>query len=84
MPPSPACPAAGRQWTERRPLAALKAVLKPLGMSGKLHTFRHYFISNALLNKTPEAYLARRDKEAQEIRSKVERDLKPGPSLTEL
>lgn len=55
MPPSPACPAAGRPWTERRLLAGLKAVLKPLGLTGKLHTFRHYFISNALLNKTPEA-----------------------------
>jgi integrase len=55
MPPSAACPTAGRQWTERRLLAGLKAVLKPLGLTGKLHTFRHYFISNALLNKTPEA-----------------------------
>jgi integrase len=55
MPPSPACPAAGRQWTERRLLAGLKAVLEPPGLTGKLHTFRHYFISHALLNKTPEA-----------------------------
>jgi integrase len=55
MPPSAVCPAAGRPWTERRLLAALKAVLEPLGLAGKLHTFRHYFISNALLNQTPEA-----------------------------
>jgi uncharacterized protein (DUF433 family) len=31
-----------------------------------------------------DAYLARRAAEAQEIRAKVERDLKPGPSLTQL
>jgi uncharacterized protein (DUF433 family) len=31
-----------------------------------------------------EAYLARRATEAQETRAKVERDLKQGPSLTEL
>lgn len=48
-------PQVGRQWTERRLLAALKAILKPLGLAGKLHTFRPYFISNALLNMTPEA-----------------------------
>jgi integrase len=55
MPPSAACPEVGRQWSERRLLAALKVILKPIGMTGKLHTFRHYFISNALLKKTPEA-----------------------------
>src|SRR5947209_14394597 len=31
-----------------------------------------------------EAYLARRGREAHEVRVKVERDLKPGPSLSEL
>ena len=55
LPPSAVCPIAGRQWTERRLLAALKAVLKRLCLPGKLHTFRHYFISNALANGTPEA-----------------------------
>ena len=31
-----------------------------------------------------DAYLARRERETQELRAKIERDLKPGPSLTEL
>jgi integrase len=53
MPPSARCPLAGRQWTERRLLAALKRVLKALQLPGKLHTFRHTFISNALLKGTP-------------------------------
>jgi integrase len=53
MPPSPRCPLAGRQWTERRLLAVLKRVLKTLKLPGKLHTFRHTFISNALLKGTP-------------------------------
>ena len=44
-----------RQISERRLLAALKRVLKKLGLPGKLHTFRHTFISNALLHNTPEA-----------------------------
>jgi len=45
----------GRQWTERRLLDAVKRVLKKLNLPGKLHTFRHTFISNALLNGTPVA-----------------------------
>jgi len=53
MPPSPTHRADGRQWTERRLLAALKRVLKGLGLEGKLHTFRHSFISHALLQNTP-------------------------------
>jgi site-specific recombinase XerD len=55
MMPSQMCPSQGRQWTERRLLAALKSIIEPLGLPGKLHTFRHYFISNALLNGMPEA-----------------------------
>lgn len=55
MPPSPTFPHSGRQWSERRLLAALKRVLKALKLPGKLHTFRHTFISNALLNNTPVA-----------------------------
>jgi uncharacterized protein (DUF433 family) len=31
-----------------------------------------------------EAYLSKRAAEAQELRAKVERDLKPGPSLSQL
>jgi len=55
MPPTTHHPKPGRQWTERRLLAALKRVLKGLGLPGKLHTFRHTFISNALLKGTPVA-----------------------------
>jgi site-specific recombinase XerD len=55
MPPSARHPRSGRQWTERRLLAALQRVLKKLELPGKLHTFRHYFISNALLKGTAEA-----------------------------
>lgn len=53
MPPSRQYQQADRQWTERRLLAALKRVLADLGLPGKLHTFRHAFISNALLEGTP-------------------------------
>jgi site-specific recombinase XerD len=55
MPPSPTVPEKGRQWTERRLLGALKRVLKRLKLPGKIHTFRHTFISNALLNGMPVA-----------------------------
>jgi len=30
-------------------------VLKGLGLQGKIHTFRHAFLSQALINGTPEA-----------------------------
>lgn len=50
VPPSRKHPRPGRRWTERRLVAALKRVLGRLGLPGKLHTFRHAFISNALLN----------------------------------
>jgi integrase len=53
MPASARCRRPGRQWTERRLLSALKGVLKKLELPGKLHTFRHTFISNALLQGTP-------------------------------
>ena len=55
MPPSAWHPAAGRQWTERRLLAELKKVLRSIDLPGKLHTFRHSFISDALLKGTPVA-----------------------------
>jgi len=57
MPPSKQSPQLGRQWTERRLLAALKKVLKQLHLPGKLHTFRHTFISNAAMNGVPEAVI---------------------------
>lgn len=52
MPPTTHHPRPGRQWTERRLLSALKQILKRLNLPGKLHTFRHSFISNALLSGT--------------------------------
>lgn len=55
MPPSARHPGPGRQWTERRLLTALQRVLKMLKLPGKLHTFRHTFISNALLKGVPPA-----------------------------
>ncbi|MCE9560839.1 MAG: site-specific integrase [Planctomycetes bacterium] len=55
MPPSATHPTSGRQWTERRLLSALKQVLRGLDFPGKLHTFRHAFISNALLKGTAVA-----------------------------
>lgn len=53
MPPTAAVTSAGRQWTERRLLSALKQVLVKVGLEGKLHTFRHTFVSHALLTRTP-------------------------------
>ena len=55
MPPSTSHPEPGRQWTERRLLSALKTILVGVRLPGKLHTFRHAFISNALLKGTPVA-----------------------------
>ena len=55
MPQSKQHPKPGRQWTERRLLVLLQRVLKSLGLPGKIHTFRHTFISNALLKRTPVA-----------------------------
>lgn len=36
-------------------MAYLKVRLERLGLEGKLHTFRLYFISHALVQETPEA-----------------------------
>ena len=55
MPPSRSHAEHGRQWTERRLLSELKRVLKGVGLVGKLHTFRHSFISNALVKGVPVA-----------------------------
>ncbi|MSR55272.1 MAG: site-specific integrase, partial [Gemmataceae bacterium] len=57
MPPTTRLPQLGQQWTERRLLMSLKSVLKGIGLelAGKLHTFRHSFISHALLCNTPAA-----------------------------
>lgn len=48
-------PLAGRQISERRSLQALKRVLKRLKLEGHQHTFRHTYISQALMKGVPEA-----------------------------
>jgi integrase len=47
-------PLVGRQIDERRALAALKRVLAGLGLKGKLHSFRHSFISRSLTRGVEE------------------------------
>ncbi|REJ74406.1 MAG: site-specific integrase [Planctomycetota bacterium] len=53
--PSRKHPRGDGQLSERRLLQSLKRVLKRLGLHGHLHTFRHAFISHALMAGTPEA-----------------------------
>lgn len=55
MPPTANNPDRCRRWTQRRLLDGLKRVLKKVELIGKLHTFRHTFISHALLQGTPVA-----------------------------
>ncbi len=54
-PPSKKYPAGDHQISERRLLTSLKGTLRKLGLPGHLHTFRHSYISRAILNGTPEA-----------------------------
>ena len=53
--PSRKYPKGDHQISERRLLQYLKRVLKQLGLKGHIHTFRHSFISNALMKGIPEA-----------------------------
>jgi site-specific recombinase XerD len=53
--PSRMYPKGDHQISERRLLQYLKRVLKRLGLKGHLHTFRHSFISIALMHGTSEA-----------------------------
>jgi integrase len=53
--PSRQYPNRGHQISPRRALAHVKTVLKKLGLKGHLHTFRHSFISHALISGVPEA-----------------------------
>ncbi len=53
--PSRKYPLGDHQISERRLLTSLKRTLKKLGLPGHLHTFRHSYISRAILNGTPEA-----------------------------
>jgi integrase len=48
---------AGRQVSDRRALAHLKKVLRTLGLAGHLHTFRHSFISHALISGAHETFV---------------------------
>ena len=48
-------PEPDRQISDRRVLEHLKRVLSKLELEGKVHTFRHAFISNALIDGIPEA-----------------------------
>lgn len=47
-------PESDRQIFERRALSALKRVVKRLELTGHLHTFRHTFVSQALMRGVPE------------------------------
>ena len=47
--------AQSEQINERIVLSQLKKVLKQLGLPGHVHTFRHSFISHALIRGVPEA-----------------------------
>lgn len=48
---------AGRRLQGRRLLAALKRVTRRLGLPGHIHTFRHTFISDAVMKNVPEAMI---------------------------
>jgi integrase len=54
-PASPTYPKGDHENLDRRALRALKRILKRLGLKGKIHTFRHAFLSHALIRGTPEA-----------------------------
>lgn len=50
-------PKGDHQISERRMLESLKRTLKKLGLPGHLHTFRHSFISRAIVAGIPEAII---------------------------
>lgn len=54
-PPSSKYPIGDHQISERRSLRKLKRILKQLGLKGHIHTFRHSFVSKALISGIPEA-----------------------------
>jgi integrase len=54
-PASRTYPKGDHENLDRRALRALKRVLRRLGLKGKIHTFRHAFLSHALIRGTPEA-----------------------------
>jgi integrase len=54
-PATPKYPKGDHKNLDRRSLRTLHRVLKRLGLKGKIHTFRHAFLSQALIRGTPEA-----------------------------
>lgn len=46
-----------KQFSERRLLVYLKKLLKVRGLAGHVHTFRHSFISHAIIKGVPEAII---------------------------
>ena len=50
-------PKGDHQVSERRLLESLKRTLKKTGLTGHLHTFRHSFISRAIIAGIPEAVI---------------------------
>jgi integrase len=50
-------PSRDRRISEGWLLRYLKRILEKLGLKGHLHTFRHSFVSNALIKETPEVYV---------------------------
>jgi integrase len=54
-PATPTYPKGDHENLDRRSLRTLHRVLKRLGLKGKIHTFRHAFLSQALIGGTPEA-----------------------------
>lgn len=54
---SPKYPQGDHQVSERRLLESLKRTLKKLKLKGHLHTFRHSFISRAIVEGIPEAII---------------------------
>ncbi|MEQ8851175.1 site-specific integrase [Gimesia sp.] len=54
---SPKYPQGDHQVSERRLLESLKRTLKKLKLKGHLHTFRHSFISRAIVQGIPEAII---------------------------
>ncbi len=54
---SPSYPQGDHQVSERRLLKSLKRTLEKLKLKGHLHTFRHSFISRAIVKGVPEAVI---------------------------
>ena len=58
--PSARYPGADRQVSERTLLAYLKRILKKLGLKGHLHTFKHSFVTHAVIDLGIERDIVRK------------------------